>query len=191
VLCYNRGMRQALKLHPESRCAAVSGIGVELLRGATGDLILRYAVTGAIGDLLLPAATAPARADALWQHTCFEAFLRPLPGAAYCEFNFAPSRHWAIYRFGGYRRDMSVAAEIAAPRIETQLRGERYELQASLALDGMKTLLPGAAWRVALSAVIEETNGGKSYWALAHPQGKPDFHHDESFALEISATGQP
>jgi hypothetical protein len=37
-----------------------------------------------------------------------------------------------------------------------------------------------------LSALIEDQNGGKSYWALAHPPGKPDFHHADSFALEFS-----
>jgi hypothetical protein len=29
-------------------------------------------------------------------------------------------------------------------------------------------------------------DGTKSYWALAHPQGKPDFHHVDSFALTLA-----
>jgi hypothetical protein len=33
--------------------------------------------------------------------------------------------------------------------------------------------------------VIEETNGAKSYWALKHPPGKPDFHHADGFVLEL------
>ena len=33
--------------------------------------------------------------------------------------------------------------------------------------------------------VIEEINGRKSYWALKHPAGKPDFHHPDCFALEL------
>jgi len=37
-----------------------------------------------------------------------------------------------------------------------------------------------------LSAVIEDISGGTSYWALAHPPGKPDFHHADGFALEFS-----
>jgi hypothetical protein len=33
-----------------------------------------------------------------------------------------------------------------------------------------------------LSAVLEEQDGTKSYWALAHPPGgKPDFHHPDCF----------
>jgi hypothetical protein len=41
-------------------------------------------------------------------------------------------------------------------------------------------------WRLGLSAIIEEASGRRSYWALAHPPGKPDFHHPDSFALRVS-----
>ena len=36
-----------------------------------------------------------------------------------------------------------------------------------------------------LSAVIEEHGGAKSYWALAHPPGAPDFHHPDCFAAQL------
>ena len=36
-----------------------------------------------------------------------------------------------------------------------------------------------------ISAVIEEQDGRLSYWALAHPPGKPDFHHRDCFALRL------
>ena len=42
-------------------------------------------------------------------------------------------------------------------------------------------------WQMGLSAVLEETDGTKSYWALAHPPGAPDFHHPDCFALDIPA----
>jgi hypothetical protein len=41
-------------------------------------------------------------------------------------------------------------------------------------------------WHLGLSAVIEEHNGRKSYWALAHRPGKPDFHHSDCFSHEFS-----
>ena len=34
-------------------------------------------------------------------------------------------------------------------------------------------------------AVIEAVDGSVSYWALAHPAGKPDFHHPDGFALQL------
>jgi hypothetical protein len=40
---------------------------------------------------------------------------------------------------------------------------------------------------VGLSAVIEEVDGSKSYWALRHPPGQPDFHHRDCFALRLEA----
>lgn len=39
---------------------------------------------------------------------------------------------------------------------------------------------------VGISAVIEELDGTKSYWALAHPPGKPDFHHPACFAGQLT-----
>jgi hypothetical protein len=59
-------------------------------------------------------------------------------------------------------------------------------LRASLDPDRFAGLPPDRAWRIGLSAVIEDTNGEISYWALAHPPGKPDFHHANGFAYEIS-----
>jgi hypothetical protein len=59
-------------------------------------------------------------------------------------------------------------------------------LQASLEIDQMSSLRIDGGWRIGLAAVIEETHGHKSYWALAHPPGKADFHHSDSFALEFS-----
>jgi hypothetical protein len=178
-------MRQALRLHPDSHCAAATRIDVDVTRQRAGSLVLSYVVTGKIGDLRLPPVTASARADELWRHTCFEAFVRASPGEAYYEFNFAPSTQWAAYRFDGYRSGMRVAAEIAAPQIEVQSAAGRYTLQAALELDALPSLPRNVGWRLGLAAVIEETNGNKSYWALAHPPGKPDFHHADGFAYDL------
>ena len=173
-------MRQALKPHPDSPCAAVSAIEVCATRPDAGALLLSYEVTGSIGDLRLPPIVASMRADELWRHTCFEVFVRPAAGAAYFEFNFAPSSQWAAYRFDGYRSGMR-AAEIGPPRIDVQCTPTRFTLRAALTCDA----LPSDPWRLGLSAVIEETSGRLSYWALAHPAGKPDFHNADCFRCEI------
>ena len=75
---------------------------------------------------------------------------------------------------------MRAAAEIGAPRIEVQTAPSRYVLQASVELDQLPR-----PWRLGLAAVIEEVDGRKSYWALAHPPGKADFHQLDGFALEF------
>jgi hypothetical protein len=173
-----------LKSYPNSQGGAVTGIAVDLARQGT-SLSLRYTVTGAIGAVHWPRAAMPARTDGLWQHTCFEAFIRTAGRVGYCELNFAPSTAWAAYRFIGYREGMS-PLEIAAPRIESRSSAESYELAVTIVLD-TASLPAGGIWQLGISAVIEEMNGRKSYWALAHPASKPDFHHADSFTIELPA----
>ena len=126
-------MRHTLKLHPESPCGAAIEIVAEAARPGPGALRLRYRISGETGALSLPPTSAPARADGLWRHTCFEAFLRAAPGGAYHEFNFAPSTLWAAYRFAGYRAGMRVAQEVEAPQLAVETRDDAFELRADLA----------------------------------------------------------
>jgi hypothetical protein len=174
-------MRHTLRLHPDSRCVAATHVEADIARPRPGSLILSYVVSGRIGDLRMPPVAAAARADELWRHTCFEAFVRPLAGPGYYEFNFSPSTQWAVYQFSNYRSGMRLATEIDTPRIEVRSSAETYTLQATLEFDGLSSPL-----HLGLAAVLEETNGRKSYWALAHPPGKADFHHADCFALELS-----
>lgn len=180
-------MHVALKLHPDSTCAAVTGIDVDVVRLHPAALLLRYVVPGSVADLLLPALTVPRRADGLWQHSCFEAFVRSPSGSGYWEFNVAPSTQWAAYSFTGRRVGMRVLDELEAPRTERQWVDDRFELRTSLDLRRLAELPHDAPWQVGLSAVIEEASGRKSYWALTHPPGQPDFHHPDCFALEAPA----
>lgn len=178
-------MRCALKIHSDSRCPAVSQVEVHVTRPRADTMMLRYIVSGDVGKLAIPLIGEPARTDALWQHTCFEAFVRPGSNAAYYEFNFAPSTQWAAYRFDAYREGMRAADEIGAPQIEVERTAERLTLQTTLRCDQCFELDREGIWRVGLSAVLERTDGGKSYWALAHPPGQPDFHHADCFALQL------
>src|SRR6202035_5611008 len=115
-------MRQALKVHPDSLCSAVTHIEAEIMRPCAGSLVLSYLVTGSIGDVRIPAAVAAARTDELWRHTCFEAFVRTSPGPDYYEFNFAPSTQWAAYRFDSYRSGIRAATE-ARPALRCNRAG--------------------------------------------------------------------
>jgi hypothetical protein len=172
-------MRLTLKRHQDSRGTAATRIDVEAARLPSGTLELNYRVTGIISDLRIPPLAAPNRSDELWRHTCFEAFLRTSRSAAYFELNFSPSTEWAAYRFSSYRDGMMLAREIAPPRIKVTRNSAEFELQSSLELGSLPS---DGAWNIGLSAVIEETSGHISYWALAHPPGKADFHHPDCFA---------
>lgn len=143
-------------------------------------LRLHYCLTGVIADLAIPAPVAPQRRDDLWRQTCFEAFVRAGHDTAYHEFNFAPSSQWAAYRFDDYRSGMRTV-EIVPPGIEREIVGNTL----ALTIDFVPGLSESAPWQVGLSAVIEEASGRKSYWALAHPPGAPDFHHRDCFTLQL------
>jgi hypothetical protein len=179
-------MQLALKLHPGSRPTAAAQIDVDVTRPGPGSLMLRYVATGPVSHLELPARAAPTRADELWKHTCFEAFIAAPNGGGYCEFNFSPSSQWAAYRFGGYRDGMTEIGEILAPNISARSDATRFELSVRLDLGRVPDLAGLKAWRLGLSAVIEDINRGIAYWALAHPPGKPDFHHASGFACQLS-----
>jgi hypothetical protein len=183
-------MRRFLKLHPDSRCLAVTHIEVGMARPRPDNLVLSYTVTGNIGGIKMPPVTANMRSDELWRHTCFELFVGTSLSPEYYEFNFAPSTQWAAYRFSAFRSGMREATEIGAIPIEVQSSPNRCTLQASVELDRLSGLSRNAMWRFGLSALIEETTGGKSCWALAHPPGKPDFHHVACFEHEFSPAVQ-
>jgi hypothetical protein len=181
-------MRLALRLHPDSLSQVATHIDVDIARPCTGSLVLCYFVTGNIGGLRLPPIAPPVRAEELWQRTCFEAFVRCEACDSYYEFNFAPSTQWAAYQFDGYRSGMRQASGVSAPAIAIKASAAIFRLKTSLELGQLSDLPRDASWRLGLSALIEETNGHTSYWALAHPPGKPDFHHADCFTHEFSPT---
>ena len=157
-------------------------IGVEVEMYGPRSVDLRYSVTGSVTQLSLPPIVERAPAGELWEHTCFEMFARTVGTEAYDELNLSPSTQWACYSFDAYRSGM-MALRTVPPDIWME-RGA-----GQLILGGLGMLPDKGPWRIGLSAVIEETDGTKSYWALAHPPGKPDFHHPDCFALEIPAVG--
>ncbi len=172
----------ALAPHPSALGDAVRSVEARLARAADGGLTLRYCVEGDPRRMCLPPPRPPRRADELWRHTCLEAFVAADPGAAYVELNFSPSGEWASYTFSAYRTGMAIDEQIEAPAITVKRDEDVLILDAAVRLTCLRA---GTAARVALAAVIEESSGSLSYWALEHPAAKPDFHHPRSFTLRI------
>ena len=174
-----------LKPHPDSAPGAVRRIGVEAARTEHGQFVVHFALDATLDDLVLPEPLPfAAREDRLWETTCFEAFVRPVGDARYLELNLAPSTAWAAYAFLGHRAGMDTA-DLDPPPIDVERRPEGVDLYAAVDVGPIVWLDPEGAWAVGLSAVIEEKDGSKSYWALAHPDGPPDFHHDACFAATL------
>ena len=167
-------MRATLIPFPDAMVGYPETISVEFEREG-GLLWMRFIIDDNPDFIAWPGEAPVGRADELWKHTCFEAFVTTADG--YREFNLSPSGQWASYRFTAYREGMSPADEVA---VVAGLDGSRDYI----ALEG-RIELPVDARRLALSAVIEAVDGSKTYWALAHPSDKPDFHHPDSFVLDL------
>jgi hypothetical protein len=175
------------------RCVAacVEPSGPDLLR-------FQYVLEADLRHVRIPPSVVPAgRADKLWAHTCFEAFVGLPESTRYLELNFSPSGQWAAYCFDSYRQGMVPALD-AAPRLALRRSAGRLELEAEVALIGTLApplSMPGRAderrLRIALSAVVEDLEGRLSYWALRHRPDRPDFHHPESFSLALELPSQP
>jgi hypothetical protein len=175
----------ALLCHRDGSPGAVRGIRASPARVAGGALAIRFRLEADRARLRIPQPVAPGRADGLWRHTCFEAFVSRAGAAAYREFNFSPSGEWAAYAFHRYREGGSNLEGDFDPQISVRQDAGWLELSAVIP----SALLPpgpaDAPLRIGLSAVIEDRDGSLSYWALRHPHGKPDFHHPDAFALEL------
>ncbi|MGH8674267.1 MAG: DOMON-like domain-containing protein [Burkholderiales bacterium] len=179
-----------LNCHPSTPCPSVRRLEAAALMQADGTLALSFMLEGDIARLRIAQPGAPRRADCLWQHSCFETFVRVGDESAYLEFNFAASGAWAAYCFHDYRQGATVVEgePVSAPRVSSS--ADRIELETRVRLDALASV-PRSLLRVGLSAVLEDDSGVLSYWALKHPPGKPDFHHADAFTLILDPLSSP
>jgi len=178
-------MRAELICHPQTPAKAVRSVAVEVTLSFDDGFALEFVVAGDIAAVILPEGQgelviADSATDGLWQSSCFEAFLTDEGGTDYTEFNYAPDGRWACYQFDDYRV-LQRPDELAPWVMQAAREATRYALRIE------PGILPEATTKLGLSAVIEEVDGTKSFWALAHPPGRPDFHHPDCFALTLGA----
>lgn len=147
--------------------------------GAMATTNIWFGIGAPAERFLIQQSPEPGRVDGLWRTTCFEAFLREEGDDAYREYNFAPSGDWAAYDFASYRDPLGDSEVGAAPYIRIEDNLTWWSFGATIAIEA------GKRWQLGLSAVIEEKDGTRSYWALAHSPGKPDFHHPDCFAARL------
>lgn len=169
--------------HPDTPTDAVSSLKACAKHISASRIEIAFILRGDMQRIKLPDLNPNQRRDGLWHHTCFEVFLKKERADNYTEYNLATSGEWAAYFFGDYRSER-VEADVPKPNLIIKLNPFRLFLGAYLSIDAQPLSL-------AISAVIEEIDGTKSYWALAHPPGKPDFHHRDCFALQLAPPEAP
>jgi len=113
-----------------------------------------------------------------------------VPG--YFEINLSPAHHWNVYHFTGYRQGMTTVP-LPPPSFHSRRQDDCYQLDALIAglpLTGVSANLSNLGnWRLGLAAVLAGTDGGKGYFALAHPRAQPDFHHADGFVFRLNPWG--
>jgi hypothetical protein len=193
-------------LHPPLR---VRSVAARVLSLDANWCVLRWKVEGA-ADLVVPGFAGQGRQDGLWQTTCFELFVSKgalpqgegwvgvsgadgvrdhsvcgplLSAGAYSEFNCSPSERWAAYDFTGYRTGMAARPVTRAPVITPRRGGDVLFCDVAIPVE----TLPPLPWRYGPAAVLEEAGGVKSYWAIAHPPEKPDFHDPACLGAWLAA----
>jgi len=178
-----------LILHPNGGAQrdALTLVATVAAMGA-GTLRFEYRLAGNLANVAIPGRAPARRAERLWERTCFEAFVAPTAAAGYCELNFSPSTEWAAYEFDGYRLGMRPLEPGAPPTVAVVEAGNELRVTASMELPALaRAPWP---WRVGLTAVVEDRAGERSYFALAHPRAKPDFHDAAGFAISLDGSAR-
>ena len=171
--------------HPANQLVEITRIEA-IARRAADTLSYRMRLYGDVGRLELPELVYPSdrrQRDELWRSTCMEAFVRADGGRDYTEFNLSPGGHWAAYRFDDRRAGMR-ALPVSVRIGQAYRDNEVFDMSVTFTGVGLS---PARVWHVGLSMVVEGLDGTKSYWALAHPDGPPDFHDPACFVLELPA----
>ena len=149
--------------------------------GSVATTNIWFGIGAPLNRFSIPELVEPLRADELWKATCFEAFLKPADQVGYREWNFAPRGNWAAYDFETYREGMDKADVENGPYIRMEDNFTWWSVGATIAVDA------GTSWHLGLSAVIEEKDGTRSYWALAHCNAdKPDFNLSDCFVAKLA-----
>lgn len=144
----------------------------------------RWTVTGAVDRIRFPGRTAgPGRAMSLWEHTCFEFFIGGADEPGYYEFNLSPSGEWNSFSFTDLRTGMAESDALVCTSSTAERPGP-----GMLQVTARASFSPPNGtrqWCVGVSAVIEQDDGQRLYYALSHDGGRPDFHRRSNHRIRI------
>ncbi|MEM6450819.1 MAG: DOMON-like domain-containing protein [Cyanobacteria bacterium P01_D01_bin.105] len=167
---------------------AVSGTAAR--EGST--LSISYLLAGDIDKVVLPELNScNDRAEKLWEETCFELFLgvglERAKDLLYREFNFSPSGAWNVLTLQGYRYATKEEPSFEALPFKVVRADEGLTIETVIDISSLAD--EARPIRLGISAVIlvKDMAGEaqETFWAIAHPTSKPDFHHPNSFALSL------
>ena len=148
-------------------------------------LRVEFRLGGELDLIELPRTPIPRegrRRHELWRRTCFECFFAVAGEEGYVEVNLCTDHCWNVYRFSGYRHGM---AEASCPEVVVEVAATTAGLRLVAAIPLSGQAPDELPLQAALSAVLLHRDGKKSYWALAHCAGEPDFHQRAAFVVHL------
>ena len=205
----------SLEPHPDTPAKDVPAVSCSWVWRSATEWAFDFIVGVPPAKLALPAPGEPGRTDRLSDHTRFALYLMDPETGSRCEFEFSPSGQWTADAVdaggeGGGELTLQRPARVLSTEPGQLALAMRAELHAlGLDEDAIRQLdeaaqpleeprqfalsavmdnpapNDGRCWLAGLSAVIEEVDGTRSYWALAHPAGCPDLRHPDCFVLEL------
>jgi hypothetical protein len=122
----------------------------------------------------------------LWEKTCFELFIKNEKDQ-YIEFNFSPNFEWNCFYFEKSGEVLKEWERMPMPVTDILLSSEHF----FLFVDIKKEFFPKGFFTrdsklsAGITSVIKEKSKAMSYWALAHTDTRPNFHHFDSFKYKF------
>lgn len=123
----------------------------------------------------------------LWEKTCFELFIKNETGE-YIELNFSPVFEWNCFTFKKRGDPLTELSSMQRPETDILLSEDHFLHFTVIKKEGFPEgfLGPNRSLEAGVTAVIKEKKSGRmSYWALAHADKKPNFHHFDSFKYKF------
>ena len=155
-----------------------------LLLRTDNELHIKYLLQGDLSTIIIPQENKiHSRQYDLWEHTCFEFFLRLKDTTEYWEFNLSPSGNWNVFHFLDYRLNIAEEQAFSSLPFTTFQNQDSLELEVNIDLDTIN--IAKKDLDIAITTVVENKDRQLSYWALAHPATEADFHHQDSFIISI------
>jgi hypothetical protein len=154
------------------------------------SLFLSFSLKGNLGSLDLEEGTPKKmRVMKLWEKTCFEFFIKN-ERDSYMEFNFSPCFEWNCFYFEKKGNPLKEYAPMERPKTDILNSMDHFLLMVEIKKDFFPEGFFAGATNLTnicagITGVIKEKNGNLSYWALAHADTRPNFHHFDSFKYKF------
>ncbi len=182
-------MQLSQKLLPYEITTNTQGISLEgIVERKKSVLSIEFHLSGQMNKINCPPPQGvQQRLDQLWKHTCFEAFFSWDDNIFYWELNVSPTGDWNLYYFDDYR-----SGQMSEKRIENipfKLNEFNLNSYKNRIIIDLSKIIPetkvAQELQLSLTAVLENKDLSKTYWATDHLGEKPDFHIRKSFYIRI------